>query len=207
MSTPPIIGDNTKIAKNTFPALSNILDSRPNWDVVNTGSFQMYSTPNDSIGFDDITYGFVRKAYAADGTVLGSSTGKGGPGCAAARAVAEAMTRRKKPDNPVYEILPNNTLIRVGECGPGRECQQNLCTLKPKGGEITDYLGDYIEEVDIEKIDSPDYDLSFYAAQFEQEHGYDLRFFSKKDVEWTPESVFHIYETCKSLPQFWCQSV
>jgi len=71
MSTDVNTGATTPIAKNTLPALSNIFDNRLNWPVVNTGSLQMYSTPNDSIGFHDITYGFIRKAYAADGPIAG----------------------------------------------------------------------------------------------------------------------------------------
>lgn len=86
-------GVNTPTARNTFPALSKILDNRANWSAVNTGSFQMYRTPNDSITSERITqdnppsinFSFLPIAYAGD---TNAPIGGGGVRCAAARVAA-----------------------------------------------------------------------------------------------------------------------
>ena len=86
----------TPTAKNTLPALSEMLDSRASWPTVKTGSLgagnmmpdtfiSLHSiTPSSELSID---FSFVPKAYAADGSAL---SGGSRWGCAAARMAASA---------------------------------------------------------------------------------------------------------------------
>ncbi|KKU88487.1 MAG: hypothetical protein UY16_C0006G0002 [Candidatus Gottesmanbacteria bacterium GW2011_GWA2_47_9] len=118
LSMPPMMGESTVTAKNTLPALSAILESRPNWSDVNTGSREVKIMPWDSISLyastgdintsNDYTFSFVRKAYAADGSP-GGSGGSGG-GCRILRVLipfvrsTEGFVRNTLHRVPVYAI-------------------------------------------------------------------------------------------------------
>lgn len=109
MSMPVMIGDTTSIAKNTFPALSNMFDTRSNWLEVSTGAFgamkmipDAFITSNDSITTNVVStnlsllpppfasgFGVARRVYAAGGQPAG-----GGGKCAFVKKVVVPALRR-----------------------------------------------------------------------------------------------------------------
>ena len=136
-------GATTPIAKNTFPALSKILESRLIWPTVNTGSFQMYRTPNDSIASYSTTipqnmstdFSLIPRVFAAGGS---APSGGSGLGCAAARmAVVMAKGVAGFIENSSWQ-MPHRAAVQY--LGGSRLYLQNKTTGDQDGTGGTSYV-------------------------------------------------------------------
>ncbi|MBI4066436.1 hypothetical protein HY411_01835 [Candidatus Gottesmanbacteria bacterium] len=111
------------------------------------------------------------------------------------------------PGSPVYEILPNQTLILMGSCGEGRTCQEDRCVLDPV--ESRDVLNtetatglDVLDSAEPPALHDQARTDVLYLSQ-----RYGLVFTSRHGLTWRADDVHTIRETCDALPLWWCRNV